>query len=227
MGATRGYSLLNGVLWLFFGLFGFHALLDAIVPHEIVAGILVVIGFAMASQVVACSPARWYPAVLVGMSIGFSDFIIGGMGTTNQDILLLGNGYVWVSLFYALFLIMLTDRWFYAAALTFLVMGLATYCGLIHATQMSVKYDDKGTIKGSEDMFPEVHGLPGWKLILMYLLCAILCLCFVCGQKAGFIDPPEEEDFRVLQQREFDILSGQEKQDAKVSPEDNNDLGEA
>eukprot|EP00971_Amphidinium_carterae_P075729 1496359-Amphidinium_carterae.1 len=75
----------------------------------------------MASQVCTSSPTRWYPAVLLGMSIGFSDFIIGAMGTSNMDIILLGNGYVWISLLYSWFLMMLIDRWFLAAALAFAI----------------------------------------------------------------------------------------------------------
>mmetsp|Transcript_29690 Transcript_29690/g.84968 ORF Transcript_29690/g.84968 Transcript_29690/m.84968 type:complete len:573 (+) Transcript_29690:87-1805(+) len=206
MGATRGYSLLNGILWLIFGLFGFHALLDAIVPHEIVCGILIVIGFSMASQVIACSPPRWFPAVLVGMSICFSDYIIGGMGSPNPDVPLLGNGYVWVSLFYALFLMMLTDRWFLAAALTFMTMSAATFIGLIHAAKMNVKYTSSGTIRGSEMMFDD-SGMPGWKMILMYLLSAVLCTIFHLAQRAGLIEPPDTEDFREVQEKEFSELS--------------------
>jgi len=206
MGATRGYSLVNGIMWLFFGLFGFHALLDAIIPHEIVCGILIVIGFSMAAQVVSASPKRWYPAVLVGMGICFSDFIIGGMQSGNADIPLLGNGYVWVSLFYTLFLMMLTDRWFLFAAGTFVAMAAASFFGLIHAAKMNVKYNDKGTIIGSEAMFPSTTGMPGWKMIVMYLVSAILCGAFFAAQKAGYIDAPEEEDFRVTQEKEFNEL---------------------
>mmetsp|Transcript_68313 Transcript_68313/g.193531 ORF Transcript_68313/g.193531 Transcript_68313/m.193531 type:complete len:582 (+) Transcript_68313:67-1812(+) len=222
MGATRGYSLLNGVLWLIFGLFGFHALLDAIVPHEIVAGVLIVIGFSMAAQVVAVSPERWYPAVLVGLAICFSDFIIGGMGSSNKDIPLLGNGYVWVSLFYALFLMMLTDRWFLAAALTFLTMVGATFIGLIHASKMNVKYNSQGTIIGSEAMFGARSGMPGWKFILMYVLSAALCLGLHAAQRLGFVEAPEEEDFRELQEKELsDLQQGGTPKDEteKMEPE--------
>jgi len=218
MGATRGYSLLNGILWLILGLLGFHAFLDAIIPHEIVSGILVVIGFSMASQVVSCSPTRWYPAVLVGMSICFSDYIIGA-NTANNDMPLLGNGYVWVSLFYALFLMMLTDRWFIAAALTFLVMAGASFIGLIHAAKLNFKYSDKGTIIGSEQVVPDVEGMPGWKFILTYLMSATLCIGFHFAQKAGYIDEPEKEDFRELQEKEFSDLNCTAPKETNITTE--------
>jgi len=211
MGATRGYSLLNGLLWVIFGLFGVHAVIDKIIPYEVVSGILIVVGFSMASQVVACSPARWYPAVLVGMGICFSDYIIGGFGASTPDIRLLGSGYVWISLFYSLFLMMLTDRWFLAAALTFVVLAGATFIGLIHAAEMNYKYNDKGTIQGSENMVPGVEGMPGWKMIVMYLVSAVLCLVFHVVQRNGYIEAPEEEDFREIQEKEFaDLTVGSE-----------------
>jgi len=216
MGATRGYSLLNGILWLVFGLFGVHAFLQAIIPNEVVSGILIVVGFSMASQVVAVSPPRWYPAVLLGMAVAFSDFIIGGMGGTNTDILLLGNGYVWICLLVSWFLIMLTDRWFLGATVAFAVCFIATFIGLIHANQMNYKYDDKGTIYGSEGLSYE--GMPGWKYLLMYGLAGVTCLGLYGAQKSGLVEPPEEEDFREIQQKEFDDLSkgGDATENAKV-----------
>jgi len=204
MGATRGYSLLNGVVWLVFGLFGVHALLQAIIPNEVVAGILIVVGFSMAAQVCASSPVRWYPAALLGMAIAFSDFIIGGMGGTNTDIILLGNGYVWICLLYSWFLMMLTDRWFLGASLAFVVCAVATFFGVIHANEMNFKYTDKGTINGSEGLSYE--GMPGWKYLLMYLMSAAMCAGLYLVQKQGYIQAPEEEDFRELQDKEFNEL---------------------
>jgi len=209
MGATRGYSLLNGILWLVFGLFGIHAFLQAIIPNEVVSGILIVVGFSMAAQVVRSSPPRWYPAALLGMIIGFSDFIIGGMGGTNTDIILLGNGYVWICLLYAWVLMMLTDRWFLAATLAFVVCAAATFVGLIHANEMNWKYTDKGTIHGSETLSYE--GMPGWKYLMMYGLSALVCMMLYAVQKSGYVEPPEEEDFREIQEKELkDLQQGGE-----------------
>eukprot|EP00854_Cymbomonas_tetramitiformis_P006179 gene6179-7408_t len=44
MGAGRGYSLLNGVAYYIMCLFGMHALLDAIIPHESVLGVICFVG---------------------------------------------------------------------------------------------------------------------------------------------------------------------------------------
>ncbi|KAL9138894.1 xanthine/uracil permease [Amphidinium carterae] len=204
MGATRGYSLLNGALWLIFGVFGFHAFLQALIPNEVVSGILIVVGFSMAAQVCTSAPSRWFPAVLLGMAIGFSDLIIGGMGASNPDIVLLGNGYVWISLLYSWFLMMLIDRWFLAAALAFAVCAGATFIGLIHGNEMNVKYTDAGTLRGSEGL--SYDGMPGWKFIVMYMLAGILCLLLHAVQRAGYVEPAEEEDFRQLQDQEFNDL---------------------
>merc|ERR1719401_673802 len=152
MGATRGYSVLNGLLWLTFGVTGMHAVLDAIIPHEIVAGVILIIGFSMASQCVQSVPSRWYPAVLVGIIICFSDYMLGS-GLVNTDFKLLGNGYIFISFFYTFFLMMLTDRWFLAAAGVFLALLLCAFIGLIHADALSFEYNQWGTIYGSEKLY--------------------------------------------------------------------------
>merc|ERR1712083_411121 len=185
---------------LILGVCGFHAFIDTIIPHEIVSGIVVVIGFSMASQVIAITPQRWYPAILVGLGICFPDYLVGAFQVGSLDIALLKNGYVWISLLYAWFLAILIDRWFLAASGVFVLLALATTTGLIHAPKLSLEYNDKGTIKSAADVGME---LPGWKFILTYMLAAVITLGFHVSQKRGWTEPPEDEDFRVLQEEEI------------------------
>jgi len=206
MGATRGYSFLNGFLWLIIGVFGIHAVLDAIVPHEIVSGIIVVIGFCMAAQAMESVPERWYPAVLFGICVCFSDYMLAG-GMANQDIKFLGNGYIFVSLLYTFFLMMLTDRWFLAAAGVFMALLVFSFFGITHGALVEVRYNKYGTLVGSE-WAGDASGMPGWKFILMYGLSAVLCLAFHVAQRQGFIEAPEVEDFREIQSRELRLLKG-------------------
>ena len=108
MGATRGYSLANGVLRLAFGMFGMHALVDSLVPHEITSGVIVVIGFTMTAQVLHSVPQRWYPAVLVGICVVTADYLVASGVSKASEFKLLGNGYVFISFLYTFFLMMLS-----------------------------------------------------------------------------------------------------------------------
>ncbi|CAE8629384.1 unnamed protein product [Polarella glacialis] len=200
MGATRGYSLLNGLLWLLFGLFGFHAVIDAILPHEIFSGVLVVVGFAMAAQTIESVPKRWYPATLIGLAIMFSEFITGGMGSKNIGMRFLASGHIFISLFYTFFLMMLTDRWFLAAAGVFICLFVFSFVGLIHAEKLSVEYDQFGSIKDQSAYFEqESSGMPGWKFLVTYAVSAAFCAILHLLQRWGYVEAAEAEDYRMVQ----------------------------
>jgi hypothetical protein len=209
MGATRGYSVLNGILWLAFGLFGIHGFLNAIIPHEIVAGVIVLIGFSMASQCIQSVPPRWYAAVLVGIVICFGDYITNS-GVSKADFRLLGNGYVFLSFLYTFFLMMLTDRWFLAAAGVFLALLLCALVGLIHADQVSAEYNEWGTLHGSEGMYGRTSGRPGWKFIVMYGSAVVIMLLLHLAQRMGHIEEPEVEDYREIQRMDAEASDEQE-----------------
>ncbi|CAE8629716.1 unnamed protein product [Polarella glacialis] len=200
MGATHGYSLLNGLLWLVFGLFGIHAVVDAILPHEIFGGVLVVIGFAMASQTIESVPKRWYPATLIGLAIMFSEFIVGGMSSPNMGMRFLASGHLFISLFYTFLLMMLTDRWFLAAAGVFIALFVFSFVGLIHAQKLSVEYDQHGGIKDQNAYFGQTSsGMPGWKFLVTYAVSAAFCAILHLFQRWGFVEAAEAEDYRILQ----------------------------
>merc|ERR1719440_809973 len=75
LGGTRGYSFLNGFMWLIIGGVSLHPLLDAILPHEIILGVLVAIGMSIAAINFEVCPKRWYPAVLIGMNLGWCNAV--------------------------------------------------------------------------------------------------------------------------------------------------------
>merc|ERR1712151_738297 len=74
MGATRGYSLLNGTIYLLMGFFGLHSVLGALIPHQAVLGIILIVGLSIASQTVASCPTRWFPAFFLSSIIGMADW---------------------------------------------------------------------------------------------------------------------------------------------------------
>lgn len=203
MGAKRGYSVLNGFLYLIFGIFGLQGVIDAFLPHECVLGVIVVIGFSMAAQVVESVPPRWYACVILGMLIGVADYGAGGLGSASVELSFMANGYIWISFLYTFVLMLLTDRWFLGAAGVFAVMVPLTFIGLIHARKLNVKYDNKGTIQGEENLaMAGGDGAPGWKFFVCYAVCALFCVLMHLLQRKGFVKEAEEEDYREIQAKE-------------------------
>jgi len=74
MGGSRGYSVLNGILFFLIGISGFHAVLDAIIPREAVVPVVAFVGLMMASETIEITPKRWRPAILLGMLIPMFDW---------------------------------------------------------------------------------------------------------------------------------------------------------
>lgn len=214
LGATRGYSVLNGTIWLFIGLFGFGGVIQAFIPNEIVAGVLMVVGFTMAQITVEATPPKWYAALFVGLTISFMDYIGGAMFSPVLAVNYLRNGTLIIMLLYTWFFMMLTDRWFVMAAGILVAAGILSFFGIIHASKINVKHNSDLTLHGSiigedDGGFVEANsGQIGWKLWLMYGYGAGLCLgLFVC-QKIGLVEPPEEEDYRQKQADEMKKMEG-------------------
>ena len=69
------------------------------------------------------SPPRWYPAVILGIALCFSDLMINpAIGGSTPGVSQIAVGYVFKSFGTAWVLMMLTDRWFKASALVFFLM---------------------------------------------------------------------------------------------------------
>lgn len=199
-GGTRGYSFVNGVAYFIIGLVGLHGIIDAILPHEIVLGVLVCIGFTMAAQCVEAVPKRWYPAVLIGLAICFSDYMgVNGAATAVPDISIFQNGYIFVSCLYTFLLMMITDRWFMTAGVVLLVMCVLTVCGIMHAGAIGFVYDSDG-----HHIAAPAGTTTTYKILVTYAVSGVAMFAMAGVQKLGKIDPPQNEDnFREIQKDEF------------------------
>lgn len=203
MGAKRGYSLACGAVNFLLGMFGLHSIVDAILPHEIVSGVLICIGIGMASECFYAVPKRWYPAVALGLTICFADFIVSN-GVVAAVVQVVQNGYVFSSFLYCFLVMMVIDRWFLGAAAVSLILALTALVGLIHAEKLSFEYHEDGTIKGSEALAEELSsGQPGWKYITMYSVVMVLFTGLHFAQKKGLVEAPEKEDYRAIQKESY------------------------
>jgi len=74
MGASRGYSLLNGTVFFLIGISGLHAFFDAIIPREAVVPVVAFVGLMIASETIDLTPRRLRPAILLGMLLPIFDW---------------------------------------------------------------------------------------------------------------------------------------------------------
>ena len=65
-GALTGYSLTNGIIYLFLSWFGVLALMQSIVNQATIGPIVLFVGLAVNQEALEFIPARHYPAYIVG-----------------------------------------------------------------------------------------------------------------------------------------------------------------
>jgi len=215
-GATRGYSALCGIFFLVFGLSGLYGILDSLIPHDIYVGILACIGMLIAGQCVEVTPKRWYPAIMMGLAICWSD-MIQVWGADNRpftdgvnDILVLSPSYLWTSMLWTFLLMMLIDRWWASATVILLVMTFLTSVGLIHSGEISVDYT-AGHHDGARTLSPAT-----WKIIVSYAAGAGVTAIYAALQRKGIGPPAEEEDFRIVQQEKYGTNKKDPPKDAEA-----------
>ena len=232
-GATRGYSTLNGLLYCAMGFLGLHAVLDAALPHEILYGVLVCVGFMVVQQCVESVPVRWYPATFIGIAVCFCDWMMT-FGTSYTGVATFDQGYIVNSLMLTFLLMMLTDRWYMHAVVVLILMAALTFVGIMHSDQVMIdlKTENLGikiapdTSIGIDLADPAGGGPSGdgsmgmWKLVFSYVISAGLCLVFWLLQRVYLSPAAEKEDFRVLQKIKYgkpsEVAEKEEPEDPAV-----------
>eukprot|EP00929_Paragymnodinium_shiwhaense_P042741 TRINITY_DN2206_c0_g2_i10.p1 TRINITY_DN2206_c0_g2~~TRINITY_DN2206_c0_g2_i10.p1 ORF type:complete len:633 (-),score=74.48 TRINITY_DN2206_c0_g2_i10:470-2368(-) len=186
MGATRGYSLLNGFSYAVISALGLHAVLAACIPHEAVLGVICFIGLSIAAHTVKLCPKRWYPAFFAGAVIGFADWSISTLapekGGVNSPLGFLKEGGLFISFLYTWGFSALTDRRFALSAYVWALAAALASVGIIHATAIN-GWDSTGTIKGTGGK----DGMPGWRFTTAYGGMAVVCLFSWFLQRRGLI----------------------------------------
>lgn len=84
MGAGIVYSLVNCIVFFFFGVFGLFALVDGFVPKQAVAPLIFFVGIMICQEAFAAAPVRQYPAVLFGLFPAILDWaVLGGLNASQ------------------------------------------------------------------------------------------------------------------------------------------------
>lgn len=149
MHAGRGYSILNGVVFLLASTFGIIAVMSKIIPIAVIAPILVFVGMTMVSQAFNSVESRHYPAVVLAMFPYFANYIMtrfnGGAGEVvsnlSSGIVPLGQGAMFTGLVWGAILVFIIDNEFDKAAYAAVAGALLSAVGFMHAPQLVWLYD--------------------------------------------------------------------------------------
>ncbi|WP_078553138.1 NCS2 family permease [Bacillus alkalicellulosilyticus] len=146
MGAGRGYSILNAIVFGFAALFGLIAALSAIIPIAAVAPILVFVGMSMVATAFQTNEAKYYPAVAIAMLPYLSNFVMtrfnnsAGEAVANisSGIVPLGQGAMFTGIILGAITVFIIDKKYYKAASFALVGAFLSFFGLMHAPSLAI-----------------------------------------------------------------------------------------
>lgn len=149
MGAGRGYSVLNGVVFLLASTFGIVAAMSKIIPVPVIAPILVFVGISMVSQAFSSVDNKHYPAVVLAMFPYFANYIMTRfnnpagevVANLSSGIVPLGQGAMFTGLIWGAILVFIIDNDFHKATITALVATVLSAVGFMHAPNLSLLYD--------------------------------------------------------------------------------------
>ena len=146
MGAGRGYSILNGVVYGLATMFGLIAALAAIIPVSVVAPILVFVGMSMIATAFQSNETRYYPAIALAMLPYFANYVMTrfnrGAGEVvdniSSAIVVLGQGAMFTAILLGAMTVSVIDHKFRQAAIFALVAAACSFVGLMHAPELAI-----------------------------------------------------------------------------------------
>jgi len=208
LGAGAGYSVLNGVAIQGLVLFGFTSLVNALIPIEAGAPIVLWIGMVIFVQAFDVVEKPHYPAVVMGLipSIGAlawlilsSAFAVAGTNYTliadwsafayahrAAGFIALERGFILSSMLWSTLTVLIIERRFLQASLMSLVLSLCAWIGIIHTSW----------IDGHGQLYHRFLNArlcqEQWPFALAYALMAALFLCSHVGvsQRRGVSTGP-------------------------------------
>ncbi|GAA0375624.1 NCS2 family permease [Bacillus horti] len=146
MGAGRGYSIVNAIVFGLTAITGVIAALSAIIPAAVVAPILVFVGISMVSTTFQTNETKYYPAVVMAMLPYLSNYIMTRFNNNagevvqgiSTGIVPLGHGAMFTGIIFGAITVYIIDRQFNKAGVFSLVGALLSFIGLIHAPALSL-----------------------------------------------------------------------------------------
>lgn len=145
MGAGRGYSIVNSIVYILAAMFGLIAAMSAIIPVAVIAPILVFVGISMVATAYQANEVKYFPAIALAMLPYFANYIMtrfnGKAGEVVSDIssgiVPLGQGAMFTGIIIGAIAVFIIDRDFKKAAIFSFIGALFSFIGLMHAPSLA------------------------------------------------------------------------------------------
>ncbi|SEM75083.1 putative MFS transporter, AGZA family, xanthine/uracil permease [Mesobacillus persicus] len=146
MGAGRGYSILNAIVFGLAAMSGVIAAMAAIIPLAAVAPILVFVGMSMVGTAFTSNDKKYYPAVAIAMLPYLANYVMtrfnNAAGEVVSNISLgivpLGQGALFTAILLGAMTVAIIDRNFKQAIIFSLIASLLSFIGFIHAPKLAI-----------------------------------------------------------------------------------------
>lgn len=151
MNAGRGYSIVNGFVFLIASTFGVIAAMSKIIPLPVIAPILVFVGMSMVSQAFVSVEKDHYPAVVLAMFPYFANYLASkfadvapeALADVSPSIVPLSQGAMFTAIIWGAMLAFIIDDEFKKAASASFMGAVLAAIGFIHAPELTFLYDYK------------------------------------------------------------------------------------
>ncbi|MFV8836087.1 hypothetical protein [Aquisalimonas sp.] len=145
MNAGRGYSILNGIVYLFAAMFGLIAALAEIIPTAVVAPLLVFVGLSMISTAFRGNDMRYFPAIVLAMLPYLGNYIATNFGNDAADVMAgvsggiapMAEGAMFTGIILGAITVFVIDKDFFRATIFAGIAALLSFIGIMHAEEMT------------------------------------------------------------------------------------------
>ena len=144
--ARRGYSIINGIVFLLASTFGIIAVLSEIIPLPVIAPILVFVGMSMIVQTFAAVENKHFPAVIIAMFPYLANYLQSKFASAAPDaldavstaVIPLGQGAMFTALIWGAIVVFIIDNAYGKATVIAVTGAVLSAIGLMHAPELAL-----------------------------------------------------------------------------------------
>ncbi|KGA97101.1 uracil permease [Alkalihalobacillus alcalophilus ATCC 27647 = CGMCC 1.3604] len=145
MGAGRGYSILNALVFAVLALTGAVAVLSALIPMAAIAPILVFVGISMVATSFSSNEKKYYPAVAIAMLPYLGNYMMTRFNNAapevvagiSEGIVPLGQGAMFTAIILGAVTVCIIDKDFIKASIFSVIAAFLSFIGLMHSPSLT------------------------------------------------------------------------------------------